>query len=130
MDLTLTPYASGSSATVLCSDGERSVDGAPVGPGNLAINEVPGVEMREFVGADRVTPENVRCNHGTMAFQATRVFGSVALAAAYALVGHRSEPVEGVLKYGSSTIFAKACVTSKRIGMVGCTVVVNYSIEG
>ena len=31
---------------------------------------------------------------------------------------------------GSSTIFAKACVTSKRIGMVGCTVVVNYTIEG
>lgn len=130
MDLTLTPYAAGSTATVLCSDGERSVNGSPVGPGNLAINEVPGVEMREFVGADRISPENVRCNHGTMTFQTTRVFASVALAAAYAIVGHRSEPAEGILKYGSTTIFSKACVTSKRIGMVGCTVVINYTIEG
>ena len=130
MDLKITPYASGSAATVLCSDGERSVNGAPVGPGNLKIVESPGVEMREYVGADRVTPENVRCNHGTMTFQATRVFGTVALAAAYALVGHRSEPVEGVLSYGGTTIFPKACVTSRVIGMVGCTVVVNYMIEG
>ena len=56
MDLKITPYASGSAATVLCSDGERSVNGAPVGPGNLKIVESPGVEMREYVGADRVTP--------------------------------------------------------------------------
>ena len=128
MDLTLTP--SGGSAYVLCSDGERSVDGSPVGPGNLAINEAPGVEQREFVGADRIRPEHVRCDHGTMSFQTTRVFATVAAASAYALVGHRSEPVEGVLAYGSTTIFPKACVTSKRIGMVGCTVVVNYTIEG
>ena len=128
MDLTLTP--SGGSAYVLCSDGTRSVNGAPVGPGNLSINETPGIEMREYVGADRVEPENVRCNHGTMTFQATRVYATSALAAAYALVGHRSEPVEGVLAYGSTPIFPKACVTSKRIGMVGCTVVVNYTIEG
>ena len=130
MNLTITPYASGSTATVLCSDGDRSVDGAPVGPGNLAINETPGVEMREYVGADRVSPENVRCNHGTLTFQATRVFATTALATAYALVGHRSEPTEGVLAYGETTIFPKACVTSKRIGMVGCTVVVTYTIEG
>ena len=130
MDLTITPYDSGSSATTLCSDGTRSVNGAPVGPGNLSINETPGVEMREYVGADRVVPENVRCNHGTLTFQATRVYASAADAAAYALVNHLSEPVEGVLKYGTTTIFQKACVTSRRIGMVGCTVVVNYTIEG
>ena len=130
MDLTLTPYASGSTATILCSDGTRSVNGAPVGPGNLSVVEAPGVEMREYVGADRVEPENIRCNHGTITFQATRVYSSAALAAAYALAGHLSEPVEGVLKYGSTTIFPKACVTSRRIAMVGCTVVVNYTIEG
>ena len=130
MDLTLTPYASGSTATTLCSDGARSVNGAPVGPGDLAIAEAPGVELRQYVGADRVTPEHVRCDHGTMSFKATRVFATEALAAAYALVGHRSEPVEGELKYGSSTIFQRCTVTSRRIGMVGCTVVVNYTIEG
>ena len=130
MDLTLTPHASGSSATTLCSDAERSSSGSPVGPGNLSVVEAPGVEMREYVGADRVTPENVRCNHGTITFQATRVYDTQALAAAYALVGHLVEPVEGVLKYGNTTIFDNACVTSRRIGMVGCTVVVNYTIEG
>ena len=128
MDLTLTP--SGGSACVLCSDGERSVNGSPVGPGNLSMAEAPGVEMREYVGADRVAPEHVRCNHGTLTFQATRVYPSAAAAAAYALAGHLAEPVEGALKYGSATIFANACVTSRRIGMVGCTVVVNYTIEG
>jgi len=128
MDLTLTP--SEGSAYVLCSDGERSVDGSPVGPGNLSISEAPGVEQREYVGADRTRPEHVRCDHGTMTFQATRVFATVAAAAAYALTGHLSEPVEGALKYGATTIYPNACVTSRRIGMVGCTVVVNYTIEG
>ena len=90
----------------------------------------PGVEQREYVGADRIRPEHVRCDHGSMTFQATRVFANVAAAAAYALVGHRSEPVEGALKYGATTIYPNACVTSRRIGMVGCTVVVNYTIEG
>ena len=128
MNLTLTP--SEGSAYVLCSDGERSVDGSPVGPGNLAISEAPGVELREYVGADRIRPEHVRCDHGTMTFQATRVFATVAAAAAYALTGHLEEPVEGALKYGTETIYPNACVTSRRIGMVGCTVVVNYTIEG
>ena len=128
MDLTLTP--SGGTATTLCSDAERSVNGTPVGPGNLSFAEAPGVEMREYVGADRVAPEHVRCNHGTLTFQATRVYATAAAAAAYALAGHLAEPVEGALKYGSTTIFAHACVTSRRIGMVGCTVVVNYTIEG
>ena len=115
---------------VFCSDAARSSAGAPVGPGNLSCVETPGVEMRDYVGADRVEPEHVRCNHGTLTFQATRVYATPALAAAYALAGHLAEPVEGVLKFGSTTIFPKACVTSRRIGMVGCTVVVNYTIEG
>lgn len=130
MDLTITPYADNSSATTLCSDATRSVDGSPIGPGDLTIAEAPGVELREYIGADRVEPEHVRCNHGTMSFKATRVYASTALAAAYALSGHLAEPVEGVLKYGTTTIFPKACVTSRRIAMVGCTVVVNYTIEG
>lgn len=128
MNLTLTP--TGGTATVLCSDATRSVNGSPVGPGNLAIDEVPGVEMREYIGADRVKPEHVRSNHGRMTFQATRTYASASDAAAYAMTGHLSEPVSGALKYGDTTIYANACVTSRRIGMVGCTVVVNYTIEG
>lgn len=123
MDITL-------AGTVLCSDGTRSVDGAPVGPGNLAISEVPGVVSREYVGADRTAAENVRCHHGTMTFEAARIFASESLAASYALVGHRSEPLTGELKYGSETIYANAGVTNKRLGLNGRCVTVIYTIEG
>lgn len=123
MDITL-------AGTVLCSDGTRSVDGAPVGPGNLAIGEVPGVVSREYVGADRTAAENVRYHHGTMTFEAARIFASESLAASYALVGHRSEPLTGELKYGSETIYANAGVTNKRLGLNGRCVTVIYTIEG
>ena len=129
MDLTLTPSGS-ETATVLCSDSERSVGGTPVGPGDLTLVEAPGVEMREFIGADRVFPEHVRCDHGTLAFRATRVYSSPALALAYVLSTLPSEPVAGTLKYGNSTVFSHAVVTSRRVALVGCTVVVNYQIEG
>lgn len=130
MDITLTPLASGSTATTLCSDAERSVNGSPVGPADLTVVEAPGVEMREYVGADRVAPEHVRCDHGTISFRATRTFATAALAVAYAISGHRAEPVEGVLKFGTTTIYPRATVTSKRLAMVGCTVSVFYTIEG
>jgi len=127
MDLTLT---NGQTSLTLCTDAARSTGGSPVGPGNLSFVETPGVETREFVGADRVAMEHVRCNHGTLTFQATRVFDTAAAAAAYALTGHLAEICEGALKYGESTIFSNASVTSRRVGMVGQTVVVTYTIEG
>ena len=130
MDITLTPLASGSTATTLCSDAARSTAGTPVGPADLTVVEAPGVEMREYVGADRVAPEHVRCNHGTITFRATRTYATAALAVAYALSGHRSEPVVGELKFGTTTIYPRATVTSKRIAIVGCTVSVHYTIEG
>ncbi|MCR5751919.1 MAG: hypothetical protein K6G91_08145 [Kiritimatiellae bacterium] len=65
-----------------------------------------------------------------MSFTATRTYDTAAAAAAYALAGHLAEPVEGELKYGSTTIYSHACVTSRKIAMVGCTVAVTYTIEG
>lgn len=116
--------------TILANDAGRFCDGTPMGPANLAIAEVPGVELREFVGADRIEPEHVRANHGTISFEVTRVYPSPGEALAYALAGHLSEDVAGSLSYGASVIFQSAAVTSRRIGLVGSTVVVNYTIEG
>ena len=132
MDLTLTP--SGGSATTLCSDGTRSVNGAPVGPGNLSINETPGVEMREYVGADRIHGERVKCDSGVLSFGVTRIFDTAAHAAAFALTGFGTEPREGALtaEVGSDTvtIFAHCVITSRESEQVGVAVHTRYTIEG
>ena len=116
--------------TTLCAGQARNTTGSPVGPRDIRDNESPGVVMREYVGADRVAGDHVGCDHGTVTFGVTRTFSSVALATAYALVGHRSEDTVGALKYDSTTIFDDAAVTRREIAQVGCTVVVNYTIEG
>ena len=116
--------------TKLCEGQTRNNTGAPVGPRDLRDAETPGVVIREYVGADRVVGDRVGCDHGTVTFGVTRTFSSVALATAYAPVGHRSEDAVGALKYDSTTIFDDAAVTRREIAQVGCTVVVNYTIEG
>ena len=130
MELTLTPDTQNAVPFVLCSDASRSSDGAPCGPNGLQIAEAPGVEMRELIGADRVAPERTGCDHGTMSFGVTRTFATPSAAADYALSGHLSEPVAGTLKNGQTTIWTRVAVTSRRIAQVGCTVSINYTIEG
>ena len=116
--------------TKLCEGQTRNNTGAPVGPRDIRDAETPGVVIREYVGADRVVGDRVGCDHGTVTFGVTRTFSSVALATAYALVGHRSEDTVGALMYDDTTIFENAAVTRREISQVGCTVVVNYTIEG
>ncbi len=117
-------------STTLCAGQARNSTGSPVGPRDLHDAETPGVILREYIGADRVTPDHVGCNHGTVTFGVTRTYATVAEATAYALVGHRSEAVSGELKYDDATVFASAAVTARSIAQIGCTVVVNYTIEG
>lgn len=117
-------------STTLCAGQTRNNTGDPVGPRDIRDTEAPGVVIREYVGADRVVGDRVGCDHGTITFGVTRTFSSVALATAYALVGHRAEDTVGPLKYDNTVIFENAAVTSRSIAQVGCTVVVNYTIEG
>ena len=117
-------------STTLCAGQTRNNTGSPVGPRDIIDNEAPGVVMREYVGADRVAGDHVRCDHGSVTFGVTRTFATVADATQYALVGHRSEATVGALKYDDTTIFENAAVTSRSIAQIGCTVVVNYTIEG
>lgn len=117
--------------STLCAGDARASDGTPVGPGNLAMQISPGVEMRDFVGADRVQPEHVKCDHGVVSFGVTRTFATVAAALAWIADGFVTEASEGQLKFGGTAVFgAKSVVTRRSCAVVGCTIQVNYVIEG
>ncbi len=142
MTITLTNTVNGSPVvTTLCAGDERNSSGNPMGPRDLRIQLTPGVSIREFVGADRVQPEHVKCDSGTISFGVTRTYATEALALAYATGAFLSEPNEGVLTVGSTKIFgtrtvngttvdAKCVVTQRALAVVGCSVAVNYSITG
>ena len=118
-------------STTLCAGQARNSTGKPVGPNNLRIAETPGVAAREYVGADRVQPERVRCDSGTLTFGVTRTFADVAAALAYISGSFLSEASEGQLKFDNTNVFgAKSVVTQRVAALVGCTVAVNYTIQG
>lgn len=118
-------------STTLVAGQTRNAAGNPVGPSNLRLQIAPGVAVREFVGADRVQPEHIRCDSGTVSFGATRTFATEAAALAYitgTLVGEASE---GQLKFGSTNVFGpKSAVTQRTAALVGRTVHVEYTIAG
>ena len=122
--------------TTLCA-GQARVTGTPsgnvgdpVGPNDLRMQLAPGVAIREYVGADRVQGEHVRCDSGSVSFGVTRTFATPEAALAYMSGEFLSEDSEGALKFGETTVFAKAAVTQRTAAHVGCTVAVNYSITG
>lgn len=138
MTITLT---NNGTTTTLCHGQARNATGNAVGPINLRMTLTPGVAVREFVGADRVQPEHVKCDSGSVTFGVTRTFATEAAALAYISGAFLTEPNEGVLKFdntkifgtrtvGQSTVDAKSVVTQRTAALVGCTVAVNYSITG
>ena len=139
MTITLTPIVPpGQTATpcVLCAGDARNSGSTPnpMGPQNVRRAEKPGAVLREYVGADRVEGEWVKCDSGVLTFGVTRIFDTPAHAAAFALTGFGSEPREGALtatEGGSTvTIFAKCVVTARESAQVGCAVATQYTIEG
>lgn len=132
MTITLTPPSG--SAYTLCAGGTRASDGSPMGPADVHRIERPGAAIREYVGADRVEGEWVKCDSGTLSFSVTRIFATEAAAAAYALTGLGSEPREGALKAteGSETvtIFSHCVMTGRETSQVGVAVAVQYTFEG
>ena len=117
--------------TVLSAgDSRPSTPGTPFGVSGITVSENPGVEIREYVGADRIEGEHVRCDHGSVSFQTHRVFATVEAAVAWAMSGHRAEAKAGALVFGSSTVFQRAVVTAKRLSQVGVSVVTQYTVEG
>ena len=128
MTITLT---NGSTVTTLCAGDARSSTGDPEGPRDLRMQLAPGVAVREYVGADRVQPEHVRCDSGSLTFGVTRTFATPALALAYVAGAFLEEASEGQLKFDGTNVFgAKSVVAQRTVAVVGCTVSVNYSITG
>lgn len=124
-----------SSATTTLVDGQSRLVGSgnwgkAIGPDNLRMALVPGVVLREYVGADRVQGEHVKCDHGTVSFDVERIFETPAAALAFIRGAFLSEQSEGALKFDSNTVFAQAAVTSRVSAVVGCAVAVSYTIEG
>lgn len=116
--------------TTLCAGQARNTTGSPVGPNDLRMQLAPGVAIREYVGADRVQGEHVRCDSGSVSFGVTRTFATPEAALAYISGAFLSEDSAGALKFDDQTVFANAAVTQRTAAVVGCTVAVNYSITG
>ena len=121
----------GSTTTTLVAGQTRNSTGSPVGPHDLRIVNSPGTAVREYVGADRVQPEHVRCDSGSVAFGVTCTFATVDAALAYMAGAFLSENNVGQLKFDSNNVFgAKSAVTQRTAVLVGCTVAVTYTIQG
>ena len=116
--------------TTLCAGRARNTTGSPIGPEGLSGSDMPGVVTRDYIGAEREHPELVRCNHGSVSFSVTRTFANVDAAEEYMASTFLDEGSEGALYYGSRKVYDYACVTSRTYAWVGCTVKVNYTIEG
>lgn len=122
-------------STYLCGseqlDGDvRNSTGVPMGPQNIRVQENPGAVLREYVGADRVEGERVRCDSGTVSFGTTRIFANESQATVWAMLGHRAEAVEGALVVDGNTVYQKAVVASKQVSQVGVAVATQYTIQG
>lgn len=116
--------------TVLCSSSVRNSTGSPVGPSNLRMSLSPGVVMREYIGADRIAGEHVKCDKGSVSFEVERIFPSVEAALAFVRGDFLAETTEGALKFDDNVVFPNAVVTNRTAGVVGCAVAISYSIEG
>lgn len=114
----------------LAATQSRNSTGSPIGPANLTMSLSPGVALREYVGADRVTGEHLKCDRGAVSFGVERIFASPAAALDYVKGDFISEDCEGELKFDGNTVFRDAVVTSRSVAVVGCAVAVNYVIEG
>lgn len=120
-------------STTLCAGQTRNSSGNPVGPNNLRMQLSPGVAVREYVGADRVNPEHVRCDSGSVTFGVTRTYADVVAALAYLAGDFLSEAKEGQLKFDNTNVFGSShnsVVVQRTAALVGCTVAINYSITG
>lgn len=135
MTITLVNSSVSPAATTTLVDGQSRLVGTGnwgkgIGPANLRMNLAPGVVLREYVGADRVQGEHVKCDHGTISFDIERIFETPAAALAYIKGEFLSEQSEGALKFDNDTVFAQAAVTNRLAAVVGCAVAVSYTIEG
>ena len=116
--------------TELVATQARNNTGSPVGPDKLRIADTPGIVKREYIGKDRIEPEDVKVHSGVCTFDVHREFASVEDALEYVGSTMLNERTEGEFKIGNNVVFAKAAVTNRTAALVGCTVAISYTVEG
>ena len=116
--------------TELVSTQARNNTGSPVGPDKLRIADTPGIVKREYIGKDRIEPEDVKVHSGVCTFDVHREFASVDDALEYVGSTMLNERTEGEFKIGNNVVFAKAGVSNRTVALVGCTVAISYTVEG
>ena len=116
--------------TELVSTQARNNTGSPVGPDKLRLADTPGIVKREYIGKDRIEPEDVKVHSGVCTFDVHREFASVDDALEYVGSTMLDERTEGEFKIGDNVVFAKAAVTNRTAALIGCTVAISYTVEG
>lgn len=127
MTITITP--AGGTAYTLCDGDERTTAGASVGPEQLSGGKVPGTVDREYIAAEGVEPEAIGVNRVVLSFRVTRTYAKVADAVTAAAALKSGVPAVGAVAMDSQPYMAHARC-SYTYGQVGCTLVINYQLEG
>jgi len=134
MTITITDPNDSSHPTTLVYGQQRLVGsgnwGKGIGPNNLKMSLSPGVVLREYIGANRVQGEHVKCDHGSLTFDVERIFETPSDALSYVKGDFLAEKSEGSLKFDNAEVFAQAVVSNRAVAVVGCAVAVSYTIEG
>jgi len=114
----------------LCAGDSAVAEGDPVGPDGLRIHVVPGTEEYEYLGAEGIAAEHVGCDTAGVSFRVARMYASIPAARSAAFSLKASTPRQGVLSVDGSALIAKAVLRDMDIRNIGCTLVINYTIEG
>jgi len=115
---------------VLCAGDSAATDGDPVGPDGSNVRVAPGTEDYEYIGAEGIAAEHVGCDVTGVSFGVARTYATVEAARAAVFSLTLSTPREGTLYVDGRTLIAKAVLRDMNIRQVGCTLIINYTIEG
>ncbi len=116
---------------VICHGATRNKAGDAIGPFNLRYSETPGTQRHEFIGADRVQNEHIRCDSGSVSFSVIRIFATIEAMLTYFTTTFKNEPKEGILKVGGVQMLGdRVTVRRDLASVVGAKIQINYTFEG
>ncbi|MCL1922043.1 MAG: hypothetical protein FWG50_13395 [Kiritimatiellaeota bacterium] len=115
---------------ILCAGGRSDGAGSPSGPDGLNIRLAPGTEDYEYGGADGIDAEHVGCDALSVSFGVVRTYASTAAADAAAIVLTTGATRSGALAVDGTAVMARATLRDVSVRVSGCTLFVNYTIEG
>jgi len=115
---------------VICAGDSAAAAGDPVGPDGVNVRVTPGTEDYEYLGAPGIDAEHVGCDVAGVSFSVTRTYATVEAARAAVFSLAASTPREGALLVDGNALIVKATLRDMAIRQVGCSLIINYTIEG